>query len=174
MTDRAVLARRWKRFTRLVAVVLVVVVAVSVWPRSDDDSSRTVTNAGETTSTSGAGTTGVTAPATTQPLAPYPGMPAVADPNNIYSEIGPENLSPDHASDPPRVYVPNGRSNTVSIIDPVTREVVDSFQTSAEPQHVVPSYDLGTLWVLDNQGNDVIPIDPTTGTHGAAIPVDDP
>lgn len=174
MTDRAVLARRWKRFTQLVAVVIVVVVAVAVWPRDDDDSSRASTNGGETTSTSGAGTSGSTSTSTTQPLLPYPGMPAVVDPSNIYSQIGPENLSPSHASDPPRVYVPNGRSNTVSVIDPSTREVVDAFDTSGEPQHVVPSYDLATLWVLDNQGNDVVPVDPATGQPGEAISVEDP
>jgi YVTN family beta-propeller protein len=175
MTDRAVLARRWRRFTQLVAVVLVVVVAVGVWPRDDEESSsRAVTNAGETTSTSGAGTTGATPPPDTQPLAPYPGMPAVVDAKNIYSEIGPEHLSPSHAADPARVYVPNGRSNTVSVIDPVSREVIAGFNTSGEPQHVVPSYDLATLWVLDNQGNDLIPIDPATGQPGDAIPVEDP
>jgi DNA-binding beta-propeller fold protein YncE len=33
---------------------------------------------------------------------------------------------------------------------------------------------LATLWVLDNQGNNVIPIDPATGDHGAPLPVEDP
>lgn len=171
MTDRAVLARRWKRFTQLVAVALVVVVAVAVWPRDDDEaSSGTVTVA--TTPT--VPTTATPATPTTIPLPPYPGMPAVVDPENIYSEIGPENLSPAHAADPPRVYVPNGRSNTVSVIDPVTRTVISTIETGAEPQHVVPSYDLATLWVLDNQGNDVIPIDPATSQRGEAISVEDP
>jgi YVTN family beta-propeller protein len=72
------------------------------------------------------------------------------------------------------VYVPNGRSNTVSVIDPVTHTVISTFATGGQPQHVVPAYDLSTLWVLDNRGNDVIPIDPATGDPGAAIPVEDP
>jgi len=38
----------------------------------------------------------------------------------------------------------------------------------------VPSYDLRTLWVLDNSGNDVIPIDPVTSKPGKPIPVTDP
>jgi YVTN family beta-propeller protein len=101
-------------------------------------------------------------------------MPPVINRSNIYSEIGPQHLSPQHRSDPPRVYVPNGRSNTVSVIDPATRTVIATFRAGREPQHIVPSYDLSTLWVLDNQGNDVIPIDPATGQPGAALPVDDP
>jgi len=170
MTDRAVLARRWKRFTQLVAVALVVVVVVAVWPRDDDDTtSRAVTAGSDNPST-----TGITATTSTEPLVGYPGMPPVVDPSNIYSEIGPEHLSPDHASDPPLVYVPNGRSNTVSVIDPVTREVVFQFDTQGEPQHVVPAYDLSRLWVLENQGNSVRPVDPATGEPGEPIPVDDP
>ena len=174
MTDPAVLARRWRRFTELVAVglvvVLVIAVAVAVWPRGGTSTkSRAVTNASDTTTTDTTVTT--TAPADIG----YPGMPPVVDPSNIYSEIGPQHLSPQHQSDPPRVYVPNGRSNTVSVIDPATRTVIATFPTGAEPQHVVPSYDLSTLWVLDNQGNDVIPIDPATGDPGAPLPVrDDP
>ena len=172
MTDGAVLARRWKRFTQAVAVALVVVVAIAVFPRDDEEAtSRAVTNASDTTTSTTA--TILTTPSTA-PLPPYPGMPPVVDPKNIYSEIGPEHLSPAHAADPPRVYVPNGRSNTVSVIDPETRAVIATIETGAEPQHVVPSYDLSTLWVLDNQGNDVIPIDPTTGQPGAAISVEDP
>ena len=75
---------------------------------------------------------------------------------------------------PRRVYVPNGLSNTVSVIDPATRRVISTFPTSQEPQHVVPSYDLNRLWVLDNRGNDVIPIDPRTSRAGSAIHVQDP
>jgi YVTN family beta-propeller protein len=101
-------------------------------------------------------------------------MPPVVDPANIYSEAQPGHIASQHRNDPPRVYVPNGRSNTVSVIDPATRTVVSTFATSIEPQHIVPSYDLSTLWVLDNQGNNVIPIDPATGAPGPPLPVDDP
>jgi DNA-binding beta-propeller fold protein YncE len=38
----------------------------------------------------------------------------------------------------------------------------------------VPSYDLRTLWVLDNSGNALIPIDPRTSKPGARVPVTDP
>ena len=42
------------------------------------------------------------------------------------------------------------------------------------PQHVVPSYDMQTLYVNNNQGNTLTPIDPRTGKPGADIPIDDP
>jgi YVTN family beta-propeller protein len=70
--------------------------------------------------------------------------------------------------------VPNGLSDTVSVIDPAARRVVATFRTGREPQHVVPSWDLRTLWVLDNSSNDVVPIDPTTSRPGGRVHVDDP
>ena len=46
------------------------------------------------------------------------------------------------------------------------------------PQHVVPSWDLKTLWVANNAegrtDGSLTPIDPWTGKAGPAIPVDDP
>jgi YVTN family beta-propeller protein len=105
----------------------------------------------------------------------YPGMPAVADPSNIYSQIGPNDFAPGLASTPPRVYVPNGRSNTISVIDPATLKVLRTFKaTGKQPQHIVVSYDLRTLWILNDQGNSVQPIDAATGTVGTTIKVDDP
>lgn len=74
----------------------------------------------------------------------------------------------------PRVYVPNSLDGTVSVIDSTTYKVIDTFKTGKNPQHVVPSYDLKTLWVLNDLGNSVTPIDPTTGKPSANIPVDDP
>jgi YVTN family beta-propeller protein len=89
-------------------------------------------------------------------------------------DAGVPRLDPSLAQLPPRVYVPNGLSNTVSVIDPTTRRFVSTFPTSREPQHVVPSYDLRRLWVLDNRGNDVVPIDPFTSSPGLPIHVRDP
>ncbi|MBM3672020.1 MAG: hypothetical protein FJW86_07560 [Actinobacteria bacterium] len=75
---------------------------------------------------------------------------------------------------PPRVYVPNGHHNSVTVIDPATLQVVDTFPVGGLPQHVVPSYDLQTLYVNNNTGNTLTPIDPRTGQPGASFPVDDP
>lgn len=108
-----------------------------------------------------------------------PGMPAVIDPHNLYSETnGPSHLSPVVRGDLARIYVPNLRSDDVYVIDPATLKVVDRFKVGKSPQHVVPSWDLRTLWVANNAerklDGSLTPIDPRTGKPGKALPVDDP
>lgn len=107
-----------------------------------------------------------------------PGMPPVPNPANLYSETGVGHIGPEVAQDPERVYVPNLRSNDVSVIDPTTNKVVDHFPVGKSPQHVVPSWDLRTLWVTNNAEGTVhgslTPIDPRTARPGPSIAVDDP
>ena len=107
-----------------------------------------------------------------------PGMPPVVDPSNLYSETRSDKLSPVVAKHLSRVYVPNRSSNDVWVIDPVTFKVINKFRVGVHPQHVVPSWDLKTLWVNNNaEGRDdgsVTPIDPVTGKAGKTLPVDDP
>jgi len=116
-------------------------------------------------------------PSPTLPLAPdepLPGMPQVLDLNDIYSETRSDKLSLAVRGFPSRLYVPNGISNTVDVIDPETYQIIDNFPTDEEPQHVVPSYDLRTLWVLNNQGDTLTQIDPATGKKGETVHVEDP
>src|SRR5512133_665957 len=75
---------------------------------------------------------------------------------------------------PARVYVPNSAGDSVDVIDPHTFKVVERFPVGASPQHVTPSHDLKTLYVNDDVGNTLTPIDPVTGRPGKAIRVDDP
>jgi len=107
-----------------------------------------------------------------------PGMPPVTNPANMYSEAGLNKLSPAVKDDLQRIYVPNLRSNDVYVIDPTTYKVVDKFKVGEGPQHVVPSWDLRTLWVTNNaerkDTGSLTPIDPRTGKPGKAVPVDDP
>jgi DNA-binding beta-propeller fold protein YncE len=74
----------------------------------------------------------------------------------------------------PLVYVPNSEADSVDVIDPRTFRRVEQFSVGALPQHVTPAYDLATLYVDDDVGNTLTPIDPRTGRPGAPIPVDDP
>jgi YVTN family beta-propeller protein len=74
----------------------------------------------------------------------------------------------------PLVYVPNSESNTVDVIDPETFRVVEHFRAGIQPQHVVPSHDLRTLFVTSDLSNTVTPIDPRTGRPGRPIAVPDP
>jgi len=84
-------------------------------------------------------------------------------------------LSPTVADHLERIYVPNSESDTVSVIDPNTEEVVDEFAVDDLPHHVTPSRDLETLYVDNTGGNSLTPIDPKTGRpKGRAIPVEDP
>jgi YVTN family beta-propeller protein len=107
-----------------------------------------------------------------------PGMPPVADPTNLYSETAAGKLSPAVQGALQRVYVPNRRGNSISVIDPETLQVVDTYKVGRNPQHVVPSWDLKTLWVANNAegrtDGSLTPIDPWTGKPGPSIAVDDP
>lgn len=111
-------------------------------------------------------------------IATVAGMPPVVDPRNVYSEIGPTHLSAVVKGDLERVYVPNLRSDDVSVIDPATMKVVDTFKVGRSPQHVIPSWDLRTLWVANNAerrgDGSLTPIDPRTGKPGPNVVVDDP
>lgn len=58
-------------------------------------------------------------------------------------------LSPSVADLPARVYVPNERSASVSVIDPETYQVVGRIKVGTYPQHVTPGWDLTRLYVND-------------------------
>lgn len=107
-----------------------------------------------------------------------PGMPAVPDRSNLYSETVAGRFSAAVSGALERVYVPNRSANTVTVIDPGTLKVVDTLKVGVHPQHIVPSWDLKTLWVANNAegrtDGSLTPIDPRTGKVGPSIPVDDP
>ena len=110
---------------------------------------------------------------------PLPGMPPVVDPSNLYSETAAGHFSPAVAGALARVYVPEHGGDAVSVIDPATMKVVDHFKVGSSPQHVVPAWDLKTLWVTNNNdfhrrdGSSLTPIDPLTGKPGKTIAVTD-
>ena len=101
------------------------------------------------------------------------GMPAY-DPSDLYAADRPNQLSPVVKNFPNYVYVPNTESNTVSVIDPATYTVVRTVPVGEQPQHVVPGWDLKTLWVNNDLGNSLTPINPATGRFGKPIYVHDP
>ncbi len=93
---------------------------------------------------------------------------------NVYAHDAVGQLSAVVRRARPLVYVPNSLSNTVDEIDPRTFRIVRHFDVGALPQHVTPSWDLKTLYVLNDVGNSITPINPRTGIPGRPIPVDDP
>ena len=106
------------------------------------------------------------------------GMPPVIDPANLYSETAPGRLSPKVGGQLSRIYVPHVQSIDVYVNDPEACKVVDRYKVGKNPQHVVPSWDLQTLWVNDNAehrtAGSLTPIDPRTGKPGHRVAVDDP
>ncbi|HVJ34796.1 MAG TPA: YncE family protein [Terriglobia bacterium] len=105
-------------------------------------------------------------------------MPTVTDDKNLYGDAGANHFNPAVQGALSRVYVPDLRSNNVYVIDPTNFTVVDKFPVGRSPQHVVPSWDLQTLWVANNAegrtDGSLTPIDPKTGKPGQAVMVDDP
>jgi DNA-binding beta-propeller fold protein YncE len=105
-------------------------------------------------------------------------MPPLPDPHNVYSETAAGKFSPATEGALPRVYAPNLITGRVDVIDPATFQVVDSYFAVRSPQHIVPSWDLQTLWVsgdISYTGGhaSVAPIDPKTGKVGKPIDVPD-
>ncbi len=106
---------------------------------------------------------------------PVPGrVPPPLSATNVYAADRPGRLSPVVRHDPALVYVPNTRSNTVDVISQRTFKVIDHFAVGTLPQHVVPSWDLRTLYVTNDLSNSLTPIDPRTGRPGKPIGALDP
>ncbi len=101
-------------------------------------------------------------------------MPAVPDAHDIYADAGADMLSPAARAARPLVYVPHVRSGELWVIDPKTFDVLTRYPLGGELQHVVPSYDLSTLYATDDHGNRLVPFHPVTGLPGPPIPVLDP
>ena len=119
--------------------------------------------------------------AAAQPTSGTAGAAATApatNARNVYSGSASDKMNPALAGDLQRIYVPNLRSNDVYVVDPLTLKVIDRFKVGIGPQHIVPSWDMRTLWVTNNAegrtDGSLTPLDPRTGKPGKAIPVDDP
>ncbi|HYL50673.1 MAG TPA: YncE family protein [Acidimicrobiia bacterium] len=102
-------------------------------------------------------------------------VPQYSGPLNIYAHSGAGMLSATARGARSLIYVPESMSEYVDVIDPATYRVIDRYRTGGRPQHVVPAWDMRTLFATNNLGNSLTPIDPRTGTRaGPNIPVDDP
>jgi YVTN family beta-propeller protein len=100
--------------------------------------------------------------------------PASVSRSNVYAADGPGMLHGAARFARALIYVPNSGSDTVDVIDPRTYRIVEHFDVGGLPQHVVPAYDLKTLYVTNDSSNSLTAIDPTTGKPGRTISVADP
>ena len=103
-----------------------------------------------------------------------PGVRRPTELTNIYAADRRGNLSAAVRDAKPYVYVPNSDSNTVDVIDQRTFKIVRHFAVGGLPQHVVPAWDLRTLYVTNDTGNSLTALDPKTGAAIRTIPVEDP
>lgn len=111
-------------------------------------------------------------PRSKQPKAPGSAQPPAA---GVYAHAGRGMLSATVAGDPYRLYVPESAGTGIDVVDPVAARVLAHYETGSDPQHVVPAYDLRTLYVTNDLANTLSPINPATGKpSGPAIKVDDP
>ena len=184
--NRQVRRLAWFGGLALAVVAAIVVYAVAVRPsipRADLGSGGARASHPAEAAGSSAQVSPAPQPTATWPVAspvsdlsePLPGMPPVTDPANIYAAAGPNMLSPAVSGVPYRIYVPNSGGSSVTVIDPATYKVLWSYQTGLNPQHVVPAYDMRTLYVANDLGNSLTPINPDTGRPaGPNVKVDDP
>jgi DNA-binding beta-propeller fold protein YncE len=101
-------------------------------------------------------------------------IPPPLSPTNVYAAERPGRLAPAARRARPLVYVPNSGSGTVDVISQRSGRIVGRFRVGRLPQHVTPSWDLRTLWVTNDLGNSLTPVDPRTGRPGRSISVLDP
>ena len=97
-----------------------------------------------------------------------------SSPVNVYAADAAGDMSSVVRGDPALVYVPNSDSNTVDVISQRTFKIVERFDTGELPQHVTPAWNLKTLYVDNDAGNTLTPINPRTGKPGKQISVADP
>ncbi len=82
---------------------------------------------------------------------------------NVYEATMTSEVREDLKGIPERVYVPNVIDGTVSVIDPKTFEIVDSFAVGELPYHVTPSWDMTELYVNNEASGTFTVIDAKTG-----------
>jgi len=157
--------RRQLRLARTIVVLVVVVAAGAAYLIANRSGGSGTHTAEPPTSAVGtaAPTTGATTTTVARPV------------TDIYAAAGANMLSPVARTALPRIYVPDSAGDGIDVIDPATFRVIAHYTTGLDPQHVVPSWDLKTLYVTNDLANSLTPINPNTGEPaGPNIPVADP
>ena len=167
----------WKLRARVsVALATLVLTAGCGSTSSSTPSASTGGSSGTASGGSSSGPSAAGGSATTPPVAapfrhPLPGMPPVVG-NDVYSQTRAGMLAPAVRHDPALLYVPDSAGSRVTVISQRTRKIVRVIPTGYLSQHVVPSYDLKTLYTNSSVANELVAIDPRTGrkTHSVPMP----
>jgi len=136
-------------------------------------SSKQTRSTGQTGPSSGSSSGSSSAPRQQPSSASQSAPPSAA---GIYAADGANMLTGATRGVPSRIYVPNHGDGTITVIDPATKRVIDTFASGPGTQHVIPAWDLRTLYAANDEGgNSLTPIDPATGRRsGPNIAVSDP
>ena len=98
-----------------------------------------------------------------------------AGPLNVYAHTLPGMFTPVTRRARYLVYAPDSRGSGVYVINPKTYKVIRYISTGEMVQHVVPAWNLRTLYATNDLGNSLTPINPDNGRRaGPNIPVTDP
>jgi len=96
------------------------------------------------------------------------------EPVNVYAATMTTQVKDSLADLPERVYVPNIIDGTVSIIDPETFEIVDSYPVEQLPFHVTPSWDMTQLYVGNEESSTLTVVDIRTGRPSGTVEISFP
>jgi DNA-binding beta-propeller fold protein YncE len=114
-------------------------------------------------------------PAPTKGTDASPAAPLPAKGLRTYAHTGVGLFAEATRGVPYLLYVPESAGRGVDVVDPRRGRVIGHYTTGLDPQHVVPSYDLTTLWSTNDLANSVTPFDPRTGRpRGPSVAVNDP
>ncbi|MCC7368084.1 MAG: beta-propeller fold lactonase family protein [Chloroflexi bacterium] len=91
-------------------------------------------------------------------------------PVNVWAATASNDIPPQLADLPPRVYVPHELGGDVAVIDPLTMQIIDRYYVGRTPHHVAPSWDLTQLYVNVMDSNYLTVIDPRTGKPTGTLP----
>jgi len=83
---------------------------------------------------------------------------------NVWAATATSQLPASVADIPARVYVPNERDYTISVIDPATMSVIATLPAGVLPEHVGPDWDLSRFYVSNYFSTELTVIDARTGT----------
>jgi DNA-binding beta-propeller fold protein YncE len=97
-----------------------------------------------------------------------PGMPPVIG-NDVYSQTRAGMLAPQVRSDPRLIYVPDSNGDKVTVISQRTHKIVRVIPAGYLSQHVVPAYNLRTLYTNSSAADQLMTISPRTGRRTGAI-----
>jgi DNA-binding beta-propeller fold protein YncE len=101
---------------------------------------------------------------------PAPVKRAASSSPDVYAATGPDMLTAAARRIPARLYVPHGP--VVDVFDQKTLRPVGRITTKAAVRQVVPSWDLGTLWI--SGAHSLTPLSAVTGRSGRPVKIPGP